>query len=598
MAEVDKDEREISWRLDDLYQGPTDPQIEADLTSVGERALAFAGRYRGRVAGLAPGELLEALRQVEEIETLQYKPLGFASLAFAAQTQDPQRQALIVRVREAATAVSNQMVFFDVELKTASEEQFARFVGAPELAGYRHYLETLRSFAPHTLSEPEERLFAQMRLTGASAWSQLYTEMTSSLLFPLEVKGEQRQLTDPEIRAVRTRPDRDLRRRASESLYTVYSDNSRLLTYIFNTLFQDHRVNLGLRSYSQPIEPTALSNELSPEVIELLLSTVEAHYGIAQEYYRLKAKLLGLEGDFQFYDLLAPLQEEEPRCDFDQARTMVLEAFRRFHPSMKEAAERFFTSQWIDATPRPGKRGGAFCSGMLPAYHPYVLTNFAGRLDDAFTLAHELGHGVHFYLARGQTPLNFSPTTPMAEVASVFGEILLSRYLRERESDPLVRRTILSGMIEDAIATIFRQTMYTRWEQRAHGRRAEGVVTADRYSALWAEESVRLYGDSVKFGDLERWGWISIPHFIHYRFYCYSYAFGHLLNFALYRKYLEEGEAFVPKYLDLLAGGGRDRPERLLESMGLNPLEGGFWEQGFQVLEGLLAEFKEAAGAQ
>ncbi|MGE5619713.1 MAG: M3 family oligoendopeptidase [Sphingomonadaceae bacterium] len=594
MTDTSKPQTEIVWDLRDLYRGLDDPQLEADLAMVGEKAQHFSDRYRGRVAGLTPAELLDALRELEEIHTLLYKPMSYASLAFAAQTQDPQRQALVVRSREAATEVSNRLVFFDVELKAAGDDQYARFLEAPELANYRHHLWQLRQFAPHTLSEPEERLFAQMRLTGASAWSQLYTEITSSLLFPIEVDGERKELTDAEVRALRTRPDRDLRRRAGEALYTVYSANSRVLTYIFNTLFQEHKTVLGLRSYSDPIEPTALSNELSPEVIELLLSTVESHYGLVQEYYRLKARLLGLDGDFWFHDVLAPLQKEERHYDFDEGRGLVLDAFHRFHPRMGEVARLFFDERWIDATPRPGKRGGAFCSGMLPAYHPYVLTNFAGRLEDVFTLAHELGHGVHFYLARGQTPLNYGPTTPMAEVASVFGEILLSSLLRERESDPLMRRSILSGMIEDAIATIFRQVMYTRWEQRAHARRANGVATAEEYSALWMEENARLYGDAVRFADLDRWGWITIPHFVHYRFYCYSYSFGHLLTFALYRKYLEEGEGFVPRYLELLAAGGKDRPERLLESVGLNPLEGGFWEQGFQVLEGLMQEFKTA----
>jgi oligoendopeptidase F len=274
---------------------------------------------------------------------------------------------------------------------------------------------------------------------------------------------------------------------------------------------------------------------------------------------------------------------------------MVLDAFGSFHPRMAEAAASFFDRRWIDAAPRAGKRGGAFCSGMLPAYHPYVLVNFTGRLDDVFTLAHELGHGVHFYLARVQTPLNFSPTTPMAEVASVFGEILLAGRLRQKETDPLMRRQILGGMIEDVIATIFRQVMYTRWEQRAHARRAEGVATADDFSALWVEESARLYGGAVILDPLDRWGWITIPHFVQYRFYCYSYAFGHLLTFALYRKYLEEGDAFASSYLKLLEDGGKDRPERLLGSMGLNPLEPDFWDRGFWLLEELLAEFKEAA---
>ena len=178
------------------------------------------------------------------------------------------------------------------------------------------------------------------------------------------------------------------------------------------------------------------------------------------------------------------------------------------------------------------------------------MTHFIGRLDDLFTLAHELGHGIHFYLARGQTPLNYSPTTPMAEVASVFGEILLSKQLLEAKADPVARRDILSKMIEDAIATIFRQTMYTRWEQRGHARRADGVATAEEYCALWSEENQRLYGDSVIFDDLDRWGWISIPH-------CttatVSYALGTCYSPL---QEVSRGDSFVPLYLELLAGGG------------------------------------------
>ena len=598
MSDSVNTQAEVTWDLGDLYSSPSDPGIEADLDRAREMVRSFGDSYRGRVAQLSAEKLLGALREEEEITTAGYKPLGYASLAFSAQTQDPQRQSLLVHVREVTTEIFNGMIFFDVELKMASDEEFNRFLGAPELEAYRHYLGHLRAFAPHTLSEPEERLMSQLRLTGASAWSQLYTEVTSGLRFPVEVDGEVKELTDAETRALRTKPDRDLRRRAGESLYRVFSANGQVLTYIFNTLLQDHKITTGLRSYSSSIEPTALANELSPEVIELLMSTVEAHYGLAQDYYRLKASMLGLEGDFRFYDLLAPLEKEERQYGFDESKALVLDAFGSFHPRMEEVASTFFESRWIDATPRPGKRGGAFCSGMLPAYHPYVLTNFTGRLDDVFTVAHELGHGVHFYLARDQSPLNFSPTTPMAEVASVFGEILLSNRLRSRGADPLVRRQVLGGMIEDAIATIFRQVMYTRWEQRAHARRAQGVVTPDEYRSMWSEENRRLYSDTVMFDELDSWGWIGIPHFVQYRFYCYSYAFGHLLTFALYRKYLEEGEDFAPRYLELLAGGGKERPEKMLEVVGLNPLEPDFWEKGFQVLEGLVSEFKQVVAAE
>ncbi|MBI3979758.1 MAG: M3 family oligoendopeptidase, partial [Chloroflexi bacterium] len=520
---------EVRWDLSDLYAAPGDPAIEADLARAAALAREFAAQYRGRVAGLSAERLRSALEAYEGIHLVAYRPAGYAGLAFSTHTQDPQRQALLARVEEAMTEIHNELVFFDVELKAATEAAVEGWLAAPALQSYHHYLRAVRVFAPHTLSEPEERLAARLNLTGASAWDRLYTEVTGSLRFPVVVDGETRELTDAEARALRTSPDRDLRRRATEALAGGYAAQSKVLTFVFNTLFQDHKLRLDIRHYAQVIEPTALENELSPEVIEVLMAACEANYELAQEYYRLKAKLLGLEGDFRVHDLMAPYTREERKYTFSEARDLVLAAYDRFSPAFRARAEEFFTRRWIDAPPVPGKRGGAFCSGMTPDLHPYVLTNFTGRLDDVFTLAHELGHGVHFALAGRQTLVNYHPTTPMAELASVFGEILLANHLRAVETDPEVRRTVVSGMVEDAAATIFRQVMYTRWEQRAHGRRAEGVATADEYSAVWLEENRRLYGDTTIFEPLDRWGWIAIPHFVHYRFYCFSYAFGHLL---------------------------------------------------------------------
>ncbi len=586
---------EIRWDLSDLYASTTDPQIEADMAEALKLADEFARRYRGRVAGMPPDEMLGALEELERIYTISYKPSSFAFLSFSVDTENPELQALFSRCSEVATETYNHLVFFDVELKAARDEEFARFVTAPELSKYHHYLSVKRTLAPHTLSEAEERLFAQLRLTGISAWNQLYTEITSALRFPIQVGGEVKQLTDAEVRSLRTEPDRDLRRRAGESLYSVYESNSRVLTYVFNTIFQDHKITIGLRGFREPIEPTALESELSTDVIELLMATTEANYGIAQEYYRLKAKMLGLEGNFRYYDVLAPYTKEETRYSFAEAQALVLDAFGQFDNRLREIAEKFFTQRWIDATPRPGKRGGAFCDGLLPAYHPYVLANFTGRLDDAFTIAHELGHGIHFYLARQQNVLSYEPTTPMAEVASVFGEMLLADYLRERDSDPGLQRIVLSKMIEEAISTIFRQVMYTRWEQRAHARRAAGVATADEYNALWMEENSKLYGSAVSFDAPDRWGWISIPHFVHYRFYCFSYAFAHLVTFALYKKFREDRSGFPARHIELLASGGKDRPEVILGTVGLNPYDPDFWQRGFDLLRDLLRDFQQSA---
>jgi oligoendopeptidase F len=307
---------------------------------------------------------------------------------------------------------------------------------------------------------------------------------------------------------------------------------------------------------------------------------------------RLKAKALSLS-DFSSHDVLAPLDTVERKVPFEEGRRLVLDAFGAFEPRFAAIAREFFDRRWLDVMPRPGKRDGAFCSGMLPSLHPYVFLNYNERLEDVSTIAHELGHGIHFYLSRKQTPLNFWASTPLAETASVFGELVLMRRLLDAENDPAVRRSLLALRIEDIISTVFNQVAYTRWEQKAHARRAEGVTPAEDFAALWVEERRRLYGDAVQMFPRDRWGWISIGHFVHYRFYCYSYAFGQLLVLALYRKYEQEGERFIPRYVELLSSGCSEAPADLLARIGIDVAAPGFWEQGFQTVAALIDEMEK-----
>lgn len=583
---------EQTWRLDDLYRGPDDPAIAADLTRLHQEARTFAERYRGRVASLAPAELRDALVMLEELHEGLARVRTFASLLFAADTLDPRHQALLARVREALTDIQTELLFFDLELRRMPQERAAALVAAPELADYGHHLAVVRSFAPHTLSEPEERIITQLRQTGTSAWSQLYAEVTSGLRFAVTLNGTVKELTDAETRALRSSPDRALRRQAHEVLLSTYERHAHVLTFTFNTLLQEHRLIYSLRRYRDPLEPTALENEFTTEFIERLLRVTEEHYGLVADYYRLKARRLGLDGDFWSYDLLAPYEDEERRFTWAEAQTLVHDAYAAFHPALGALVHDFYAGRWIDPLPRHGKRGGAFCLGGTPRGHPYVLLNFTGRLEDVFTLAHELGHGVHYALARRQRLLNFEPTIPMAEVASTFGELLLAEHLRRQEVGAALHVRLLAMLIEDVIATVFRQAMYTRWEQRAHARRAAGLVTADEYGALWQEGLAQLYGDAVRFAPVDRWGWITIPHFVHYRFYCFSYVFGHLLALALLRRALDEGPAFAERYLALLAAGGSDRPEVLLAQVGVDPWAPGFWEHGFATVAEWLAQFR------
>ncbi len=582
----------LRWDLSDLYSSTDDPALAADVAQARERAEALAAAHRGRVAGLDAPSLRALLADYEALLDRAYRPMSYASLRFAADAGDAAVQALLDRTREAMAHLSTLLRFLDVELKTAPTEVFERWLAAPELEPYRHYLAASRRYAPHTLSEPEENLATMKGLTGVAAWTQLFDETLAAIRVPLTVEGQELELTVDEARALRSHPDRDVRARATRAVLAAHAERAHVLNFVFNTIFQDHRIELGLRRYASPMEPTLLDDELPASIADALMDTTERNYGLAQEYYRLKARALGL-GDFSTHDVLAPLPGGDKKIPFAEGRRLVLEAFRDFSPRFAEIAERHFDRRWIDALPRPGKRGGAFCAAWSPSLHPFVLTNYNDRIDDVSTVAHELGHAVHFSLAgEKQSLLNYGPTTPMAETASVFGEIVLARRLLLEERDPAVRRSLLANRIEDVIATVFRQVMYTRWELSAHARRAEGVVPADEYGAMWRAQLDRLYGDAVRPGELDRWGYIGIPHFIHSRFYCYSYAYGQLLVLALYRRYLDEGDRFVPRYLELLGGGGSGTPEELLARVGIDLREPGFWQRGFDALRDLIEEFR------
>jgi oligoendopeptidase F len=371
-------------------------------------------------------------------------------------------------------------------------------------------------------------------------------------------------------------------------------DESPLIAYILNTLYQDHRLETDLRRYPHPVAPTLLDDELPLATLDALMTAVESHYPVAQRYFSLKAKALGLD-QLATHDVLAPYPDGEREVRFDEARDEVLAAFDALSPRAQELARGFFDEGRIDAEARPGKRDGAFCAGMVPGVAPRVLVNFQGRLRDVFTLAHELGHGVHFALAaEKQSLLNYWPTSPMAETASVFGEMLLTRRLLGAVQDRATRRQLLAARIEEALGTIHRQVAFTRYERNAHDERARAVLTTERLCELWSAETGRLYGDAVARGPLDVWGWAGIPHLLHYRFYCYSYAFGQLLVFALYERWQREGDAFVPRYLELLAGGGGDTPVALLKPLGIDLTDPDFWRGGLEVVTRMVDEFADA----
>jgi oligoendopeptidase F len=587
----------VTWDLSDLFDGADDPRIFGSLDEAKGDAGAFAQRYRGKIdveGGPEPKLLLHGLQAYEDLHERIGRVAAYARLLYDTDTRDTAARDLLQKVEQRVTELRNLTLFFDLEWLELPDAVAQSLVDDPTLSPYRHYLAQERKYRPHRLSEPEEKIVNEKDVSGSRAWARLHTELTSSLTFPVERDGEVRQLNLSEVLSLSHEADRDLRRRAHDSLYGVLAGQGQVLTFIYDTLVQDHQTMDRLRHYSSPMQSRHLGNEVSPEAVEAMMQATEANYSLAHEYFTLKGQLLGLD-PLVLYDQYAPLHATTSRVSFEEATQMVLESYGAMHPSFREVAQTFFDRRWIDAEPRQGKRGGAYCSYPSPKLHPWVLCNYTGSPRDAMTVAHELGHGLHGMLARTQTLFNYHSTLPLAETASVFGEIMVFNRLVERESDTQARLGLLAGKIEDAFATVFRQNVLTRFEEKAFEARQQARLTTDRLGDLWIEANQPYYGQAVQLTEGYRWGWSYIPHFIHSRFYCYAYVFGQLLVFALYRMFQEEGQAFVPKFIDLLEKGGSDTPERLLEPLGVDFRDPEFWQKGFDELRRLIDQAKALA---
>lgn len=585
----------VRWDLSDLYAGPDDPRIEADLERGLAAAREFAARVRGRVAALGAAELTATVDALEALQEPVARAGAYAGLLFAADTASPRHGALLQHVQERATAIHNELLFFELEWVAVPQARADALLADPALARRRHFLAAARRYRPHVLSEPEEKILAETANTGRNAFSRLFDEQLSAMRFRVREGEAEQELSEEEVLALLYDPRRERRREAARALTEGLRANARLLGFIFNTLVQDKSLQDRLRSYASPMASRHLANEIEAASVESLLAACVRRYPLVARYYRLKARLLGLP-QLADYDRYAPLGDDASVRPFAEARRIVESAYADFSPRLAEITRRFFEERWIDAELRPGKRGGAFCASTLPSLHPFVLCNYTGNLRDVMTVAHELGHGVHQYLARERGL--FEQDTPLttAETASVFGEMLVFRRLLREEREPKRRLALLCGKLEDAFATVFRQVAMTRFEESLHAaRRAEGELPLERINALWMDASRPMFGDSVELGDDYAWWWLYIPHFVHSPFYCYAYAFGELLVLALLRRYDEEGAAFVPRYLELLAAGGSDTPERLLARMGLDVADPAFWDGGLALLEEMVAEAEKLA---
>jgi oligoendopeptidase F len=582
---------ETEWDLDPLVNGQGAAGVEQMLEEGSARATAFYDRYAGKVAALDAAGLEAAMRELGELEELVGRAGSYASLWFSTDTAEPERGALLQRVQEAGTEIETKLLFFELEWAALDDQQAEALLEAPGLDFCRHHLRSARRYRPHLLSEPEEKILAEKAIASQSSWSRLFGELVSALRVDLD---DQEQTLDMALSRLLS-PDRDERRTAAESVSAALEPGLRTRVFIYNTLVFDKSVEDRLRSYPHWLASRNLSNEASDESVLALIEAVRRRYDIPQRWYALKARLLGVER-LADYDRSAPVLAEDVTFSFGEARDLVLDTYDSFSSAAGEVTRRFFDGRWIDAPLRPHKRGGAFCAYTVPSVHPYVLLNFTARRRDVLTIAHELGHGLHAALAQPQGVFHQSTPLTLAETASVFGETLVFERLLAAASDDEHRLELLAERIDGAVATVFRQMAMNRFEHLVHtGRRREGELSVDRLDELWVETQSELFGDSVEITDGYRMWWSYIPHFINTPGYVYAYAYGQLLALSVYGRFREEGESFVPRYLELLAAGGSRSPEQLAEIVGIDLGDPGFWDAGLSLIEEQLSQAEQLA---
>ena len=571
---------QLTWDIDTLVDGRGEQGVEELL----DRARSHAeriGEKKGQIASFGVAELASFMTEYGEVQELVGRAGSYAHLWFSADTRDPARGALLQKVQERATEISTLLLFFELEWTVLDDEKAAELLADPALEFARHYLEVMRKFRDHLLTEPEERILAEKSVTGRSAWGRLFSDLTAAM--EVDVEGE--RVTLEEALSRLSLPDREERRRAAGGITNTLEDGLKTRGFIYNMLMQDKATDDRLRHYEHWLQSFNLSQEASDEAVEALVGAVGARYGIAQRWYSLKAKLLGLD-KLAYYDRAAPVTDDDATMPWPEAKDIVLDCYNSFSPEAGGVVDRFFNERWIDVEARPGKVPGAFCAPTVASHHPYVLLNYTERRQDVLTLAHELGHGLHQALGNRQGTFHHTTPLTVAETASVFGETIVFNRLLELSDSPKSRFMLLAEKIDGAIATVFRQVAMNAFEARVHNaRRSEGELSPDRFGDLWIETQTEMLGDAVDLGDEYRLWWSYVPHFIHVPGYVYAYAFGFLLATSVYGAYEQAGPEFVPSYLEMLSAGGSRSPEELASMVGCDLTDPSFWDQGLTLIE-------------
>jgi len=584
----------IRWDLADLEPGAEQARREWDELLV--RARDFAERRRGTVASAEARELRELLDELDELYQDISRVHFYATAREHTEATDPETNDLATLARDRAADLESSLVFVELDWLALDDGRAAALLAAPELAPYAHRLRVAREEKPYVLPEGEEQAL-NARKPAISAWQSLHGRELATLVVEFDDGEGPEPHTIDQLLAYVHHPDRELRLAALDVLYEALDPVADVQAACYDALVGDRLSLDRLRGIPDPLWPTNQSNELDRDVVESMLVSVEEHYPLGRRWFVRKAEVLGLDR-LQLADQYAPVGSDR-RVEWPEAVEMVDETLSEFAPRLGEIFRTCLETGHVDAEPRVGKVGGAYCNSVSKTVLPYVLLNYTDRLGDVVTLAHEFGHVVHGTLSLERQPYRVYHTgLALAEVPSTFAQLLAVERLIDREEDASIRAMLLADRAESAMASIFRQTMMARFEQQAYALRGEGkALTRDRLADLWIAGNESYYGGSIELPEGYRLGWSYIPHFIHVRFYTYAYTFAHLVALLLLRRYREDPEAFAPAYLEFLAHGASRSPQELLAPLGVDLHEAETWTDAFAELDRCVVEAEDGVAA-
>ena len=578
---------EIAWDLSKLFTAPDDPKIEKLIENSKARVKKFIEDYKGKIKAPEFGakDLQKLLQRQEEFEADLNELFTFAHILYDADMQITEHEALKNKTIEFGTEMNKKLTFLELEVSKFVFEN-KNLVGDPVLQNYKHYLEKIIRSYPYLLSEVEEQLILEKDQYGVNQWSQLQGKWLNTRQFHVMVEGEEKILSYGEAYILLSHPDRETRISADKSIYSTLGKDEYIFSTALRNICGDWMETVKRRKYDNAIQHSLIVNDTEHEIIESVMRTMEENSGIYQKYLKLKAKLLKLPR-LNYADVLAPLLEmPEKKYSWDDVKKLILKAYKRFDEEFADIAGDMFEKRHIDASIRMGKRNGAYCASWYKGKSAFILMNFGGQIGEIYTLAHELGHAIHDYLAyEKQTYLNLHPGYTTAECASTFGELLMTDLLLETSDSDSFKRAILAHVLDDAGTAAFQvSARYWFEESMYNALQNNEYLDGMTISKLWVAGRDKIYGDSIDFFDELKWEWTMKSHYyrVGFRFYNYPYVYAQLFVFALYQVYKTEGREFAQKFKKLLASGGSVSPRELGKIVGLDITKPEFWELGIK----------------